>query len=131
MAEIAVKTYHRLGTVTVPNRITKRSTINKWDIFHYTYGLLHHPDYREQYQENLKRDLPHIPFAEDFWGFANAGERLADIHINYESQPEYAKLNPIETPGNASRFGCRADEILQRQDASKIQRFSDVRGHSP
>ena len=36
-------------------------TITKWDIFHYTYGLLHHPDYREKYQENLKRDLPHIP----------------------------------------------------------------------
>ncbi len=74
-------------------------TITKWDIFHYTYGLLHHPDYRERYQENLKRDLPHIPFAEDFWGFSKAGARLADLHINYESQPEYDKLNPIETPG--------------------------------
>ena len=74
-------------------------TITKWDIFHYTYGLLHHPDYRERYKENLKRDLPHIPFAEDFWGFAKAGARLADIHINYESQPEYDKLNPIETSG--------------------------------
>ena len=75
------------------------NTISKWNIFHYTYGLLHHPEYRERYQENLKRDLPHIPFAEDFWGFANAGARLADIHVNYESQPEYDKLNPIETPG--------------------------------
>ncbi|MXV85163.1 DNA helicase, partial [Candidatus Poribacteria bacterium] len=42
-------------------------TITKWDLFHYIYGILHHPDYRERYQENLKRDLPHIPFAEDFW----------------------------------------------------------------
>ena len=50
-------------------------TISKWDIFHYNYGLLHHPAYREKYQMNLKRDLPHIPFAEDFWGFANAGAR--------------------------------------------------------
>ena len=74
-------------------------TIAKWDIFHYTYGLLHHPDYRKQYQENLKRDLPHIPFAEDFWVFAKAGARLAALHVNYESQPEYDKLNPIETPG--------------------------------
>ena len=74
------------------------NTITKWDIFHYTYGLLHHPEYREKYQENLKRDLPHIPFAEDFWSFANAGARLADLHVNYESQPEYDKLNPIETP---------------------------------
>ena len=43
-------------------------TITKWDIFHYNYGLLHHPTYREKYQMNLKRDLPHIPFAEEFLG---------------------------------------------------------------
>ena len=74
-------------------------TITKWDIFHYNYGLLHHPDYREKYQANLKRDLPHIPFAEDFWGFANAGRELADLHINYESVPKYDQLKHIETPG--------------------------------
>ena len=74
-------------------------TITKRDIFHYNYGLLHHPDYREKYQANLKRDLPHIPFAEDFWGFANAGAALADLHVNYESVPKYDQLKYIETPG--------------------------------
>ena len=88
-------------------------TITKWDIFHYTYGILHHPDYRERYQENLKRDLPHIPFAEDFWGFAKAGARLADIHVNYESQPEYDKLDPIETPG------MQVDLSVERMKFSK------------
>ena len=53
------------------------NTITKWDIFYYTYALLHQPDYRERYQENLKRDLPYIPFAEDFYAFAKAGARLA------------------------------------------------------
>ena len=77
----------------------KDNTITKWDIFHYTYGLLHHPDYRERYQANLKRDLPHIPFAEDFWTYANAGAQLADLHLNYESCPKYDKLRYIETPG--------------------------------
>ena len=48
---------------------------------------------------NLKRDLPHIPFAEDFWGFAKAGAALADLHVNYESVPKYDKLRTIETPG--------------------------------
>ena len=73
-------------------------TITKWNIFHYTYGLLHHPEYREKYEANLKRDLPHIPFAQDFWGFAEAGARLAEIHINYESQPEYAGLKFVQNP---------------------------------
>ena len=74
------------------------NTLTKWDIFHYNYGLLHHSGYRETYQANLKRDLPHIPFAENFWGFAEAGERLADLHVNYESQPEYDKLKLIQNP---------------------------------
>ena len=73
-------------------------TITKWDIFHYNYGLLHHPAYREKYEANLKRDLPHIPFAKDFWGFAEAGARLADLHVNYESQPEYDQLKFIQNP---------------------------------
>ena len=72
--------------------------ITKWDIFHYTYALLHHPVYRERYQMNLKRDLPHILFAPAFWEFAEAGRRLAEIHIHYEDQPKY-KLDLIETEG--------------------------------
>ena len=64
-------------------------SITKWDIFHYVYGLLHHPEYRERYQANLKRDLPRLPFGSDFWGFAKAGQRLGKIHIGYEAVPEY------------------------------------------
>jgi len=70
-------------------------TITKWDIFHYTYSLLHHPDYRERYAANLKRELPRIPFAPQFHPFVTAGKRLAEIHINYEQQPEY-RLKHIE-----------------------------------
>ena len=96
-------------------------TITKWDIFHYNYGLLHHPDYRERYEANLKRDLPHIPFAKDFWEFAEAGARLADLHVNYESQPEYDKLKLIQTP--TAQLARREDETLQRQDLAYLQRF--------
>ena len=72
-------------------------SIGKWEIFHYTYGLLHHPDYRERYAADLKRDLPHIPFAEDFWAFAKAGAQLAELHVNYEKQPQY-RLDFVSKP---------------------------------
>ncbi len=94
-------------------------TITKWDIFHYTYGLLHHPDYRERYQENLKRDLPHIPFAEDFWTLAKAGERLANLHVTYESQPEYDKLEPIETPG--MQVNLRVERMKFSKDKTQLK----------
>src|SRR5271166_450369 len=34
----------------------------RWDIFHYVYAVLHHPEYRERYAANLKRELPRMPF---------------------------------------------------------------------
>ena len=36
--------------------------ITKWDIFHYVYAVLHHPEYRTRYAANLRRELPRIPF---------------------------------------------------------------------
>ena len=96
----------------------KDDTITKWDIFHYTYGLLHHPDYREKYEANLKRDLPHIPFVNDFWGFAEAGARLADLHVNYESQPEYAKLQFVQNPDTP--LDWRVEKMKLSKDKTQI-----------
>ena len=94
-------------------------TITKWDIFHYNYGLLHYPDYREKYRSNLKRDLPHIPFAQDFWGFANAGAQLADIHVNYESAPKYDGLKYIETPGMPINW--RVEKMKFSKDKTQLK----------
>ena len=96
----------------------KDDTITKWDIFHYNYGLLHHPAYREKYEANLKRDLPHIPFAKDFWGFAKAGERLANLHVNYESQPEYDQLKFIQTPDVPLNW--RVEKMKLSKDKTQI-----------
>ena len=94
-------------------------TITKWDIFYYNYALLHHPAYREKYEMNLKRDLPHIPFAEDFWGFANAGAALADIHVNYESAPKYEKLRYIEKPGMP--IDWRVEKMKLSKDKTQLK----------
>lgn len=76
---------------------TSDSPLEKWDIFHYVYALLHHPDYRAKYAANLRRELPRIPFVEDFWGFAQVGKQLAELHVHYEQQPEY-RLAFVENP---------------------------------
>ena len=94
-------------------------SITKWDIFHYVYGLLHHPAYRERYQADLKLDLPRIPFAPDFRAFAEAGARLATIHVGYEEQPEY-RLRQVENAGRAARLACREDAALQGQSATPL-----------
>jgi predicted helicase len=86
--------------------------ITKWDIFYYVYGLLHHPAYRERYADNLKRELPRIPFAPDFWAFAEAGRKLADLHLNYETVKPY-ELEWVTTPPVSYRV-----EKMRLRDAS-------------
>ena len=96
----------------------KDANITKWDIFYYTYALLHHPAYRERYQVNLKRDLPHIPYAPKFWEFVEAGKRLADIHVHYEDQPQY-KLDLIEAPDMP--LDWRVEQMKFSKDKTQIK----------
>ncbi len=64
--------------------------ITKEDIFYYIYGILHSTEYRTAFAADLKKMLPRIPLvdeARDFWSFSKAGRNLADLHLNYETQP--------------------------------------------
>ena len=84
-------------------------TIKKDDIFHYIYGILHSPVYKERFGDTLKRMLPRIPFAPDFWAFSKAGEKLINLHINYEDIEPYPAIEDIsENPDykvNKMKFG--------------------------
>ena len=102
-------------------------TITKRDIFHYIYALLHHPDYRERYQANLKRNLPHLPYTPDFWGFAKAGERLSEIHINYENADEYP-LRFIETPDTQLNWHVEKMKLSQDKTQIKYNKFLTLDG---
>jgi predicted helicase len=66
-------------------------------------GLLQHPGYRRKYADNLKRELPRIPFASDFRAFATAGEKLAKLHLDYEKLKPW-DLEFVETPGVALSY---------------------------
>ncbi len=70
--------------------------ITKLDIFHYIYAVLHNPKYREKYEQNLKRDFPRIPFYPNFNQWKNWGEKLMELHLNYESISPYPLKN-VET----------------------------------
>jgi len=76
-------------------------TIERLDIFHYVYGILHNPNYRKKYKINLKLDFPRIPLYEDFWHWAEWGKQLVDLHLSYEEVEKFPlkriDINPEET----------------------------------
>ena len=92
--------------------------ITKDEIFDYIYGILHAPSYREQFANDLSKMIPRIPFAPDFYAFAEAGAVLASLHLNYETCEQYPdlKVGPVkpsllwkEKPEHFSdRYPCNA-----------------------
>ncbi|EMO65902.1 type III restriction enzyme, res subunit [Leptospira kirschneri str. 200803703] len=69
-----------------------KEKITKEDLFYYIYGLLHSPEYREKYADNLSKELPRIPAvksASDFRAFEKAGRELAKLHVAYEKVKPY------------------------------------------
>jgi predicted helicase len=72
------------ATTSCPARGAGPRAITKDAIFHYVYGVLHDPLYREKYAQNLKREFPRIPFYADFWRWADWGAALMALHIGYE-----------------------------------------------
>ena len=108
-----------------------REIIGKEDLFYYVYGLLHSPDYRERYADNLVKELPRIPCvktAADFWAFSQAGRKLADLHLNYESVPCY----PVEYEGGALLIAGLDDanyRVTKMKFASKADKSRVVYNH--
>ena len=94
--------YRRIDNVTDATLASYRehygdAGITKEDIFFYVYALLHHPEYRERYEDDLKKMLPHIPRAAGFHTYASVGRELADLHVNYERVEPYPSVQEEES----------------------------------
>jgi predicted helicase len=87
------------------------ATITKEDLFYYIYGLLHSPDYRSRFADNLSKELPRIPAVKqfaDFMAFSKAGRELAHWHLNYETVDCFPAK--IELTGGAAKLAALAPE---------------------
>jgi predicted helicase len=93
----------------------KNQTITKESIFHYVYGVLHDPIYREKYALNLKREFPRIPFYKDFWQWAEWAKELMNLHIGYESVAP-TKLKRVDLPDEKARKAGLPPKCILKAD---------------
>jgi predicted helicase len=101
--------------------------IQKDDLFYYVYGILHSPEYRERFADNLSKELPRIPAvkrATDFWSFSKAGRALAELHLNYEAAKPYPLT--IEAKGKLTDADYRVEKM---KFAKKGDRTSVIYNH--
>ncbi|WP_391592038.1 Type ISP restriction-modification enzyme, C-terminal specificity domain-containing protein [[Mycoplasma] cavipharyngis] len=66
--------------------------ITAFHIYIYIYALFHHSTYNEKYRNNLMKEPPWIPYLKDFWKYVDIGEKLINLHVNYEKVPPYQNV---------------------------------------
>jgi predicted helicase len=94
----------------------KDERISKWDIFNYVYAVLHHRAYRAQFAQNLQRDIPRVPFADDFRQLADVGGKLVDLHLNYETADPF----PLEwRESSHAPLSSRVNERMRLDRANR------------
>lgn len=102
--------------------------ISKEDLFYYVYGVLHSPEYRERYADNLGKELPRIPrvrTVNDFWAFSKAGRNLAALHLNYETLAKYPLT--LQIKGNLTDADYRVEKMkfAKRKDPETGKSIND------
>ena len=105
------------------NEARKRygANVSKEDIFYYVYGFLHLPSYRAKFSAELKKSLPRIiltPDAKKFWQLSRAGRNLAEIHLNYESQPPPEGVEVIGAEKN--NFAVKKLRFASKDDRTTL-----------
>lgn len=110
LGKAGAEPFIRRDAITDAGHVAFRKTyadnsIGKEDVFYYVYGLLHSPEYKTRFEADLKKQLPRIPFAKDFWVFSKAGRELAYWHLNYETVEPYPLVSAGELPlGEAALY---------------------------
>jgi predicted helicase len=94
--------------------------ISKGKIFNYVYAMLHHPQYRERFAQNLRNNIPRLPMANDFHRCADIGQKLADLHLRYEDAPRF-ELKWLENPTEPLSY-----RVTGRMRLSKAARTIEV-----
>lgn len=102
--------------------------VTKEDIFYYVYGLLHSPEYRKTFANDLKKSLPRLPLVdkpETFQAFSKAGRALANLHLNYEEQPPCPDV--LVEGAESGNFRVEKMHFASNGDKSVIQYNESIR----
>ena len=102
------------------------------DTFAYVYAVLNSKEYQEKYANDLKKDIARIPIVKNKEKYVEVGQKLMDLHLNYEEVPVYdgVDITTAENPiykVTKMRFAKKRDEKGKSvNDLSTIIFNSDI-----
>jgi predicted helicase len=107
-------------------------SIESVDIFYYVYGLLNSPAYKLKYASDLAKSMPGIPMLSDFGTYRSVGQRLIDLHLNYDSLNTYGlheetfKIFNKSTKIDIKFLGKSKDKLPNRVSLGEGIEISDI-----
>jgi predicted helicase len=94
--------------------------LNLNDSFAYVYGLLSSPEYQQKYGNDLKKDLARIPIVANKEKYVEIGQKLIDLHLNYEKAPIYGKVS-VDCKSNPSYVVKKMKFAKKRNEDGKLE----------
>lgn len=104
-------------------------SIEKLDIFHYVYAVLHDPCYRQKYAQNLKRDFPRIPLYKNFSQWAEWGKHLMHLHLSYETAslfPLQRDDKPLKNSSSKPKVKLKSDKLAGKIEIDEVTTLSGI-----
>jgi predicted helicase len=102
-------------------------SIEKRDIFHYVYAVLHDPAYRKTYALNLKAEFPRIPFYPDFRRWVAAGQTLMALHTEFEHVEPWPLVRKEDHSASSSaKPRLKADQAAGVIEVDSLTRLEGI-----
>ncbi|GAW98314.1 type ISP restriction/modification enzyme [Secundilactobacillus mixtipabuli] len=107
------------GTDNLSKSFSNHLGMTTDEAYYYVYGVMNSPEYKERYRNELVKDLARIPILMHADKYAEIGEKLFKLHVNYESSEIYKgckivyhTLNPNFAVNNKMTFGKNNDKSI-------------------
>lgn len=78
--------------LNINQSFAQKIRLSQKDTFNYIYGLLNSSEFQLKYQNDLRKNIARIPIVRNVEKYVEIGEKLINLHLNYEKIPMYQKV---------------------------------------
>ncbi|PIC73329.1 type ISP restriction/modification enzyme [Sporosarcina sp. P17b] len=122
--------FNHKSTSNIQESAASMLSISNEDVFYYTYAIMHSKDFRNRFENDLKKEFPRIPnVIKNKEKFVEIGLKLAELHLNYEDT-EGCKEVEIEYLSDKPSFKVSKMKFIKKDDKSTIIFNDDIKIHN-
>ncbi|MGO5299668.1 type ISP restriction/modification enzyme [Lactobacillus amylovorus] len=101
--------------LNINKKFAEKLGLSKKNTFNYIYGLLNSIDYQTKYQNDLRKNIARIPIVKNKMNYVEIGQKLINLHLNYETVPIYDRCR-IEYKGTVD-YRVRKMKFAKKRNA--------------